>query len=159
MCGTVHAILFNPARGTVNIALFISTSALFIHRRFSAPCGHHAGRHRGCCPPCSAQGYRQGGRGRRGAGHRCASPRPGLPPPPQGRVQGHRLGADGYCCPSPRAIFVFIVVFPGRGLVARPHRLFDLRRHGRHRISPSGSCSAQRPPAGEHCPQLLHQLR
>jgi hypothetical protein len=25
-----------------------------------------------------------------------------------------------------RAIFVFIVVFPDRGLAARPHRLFDL---------------------------------
>jgi hypothetical protein len=28
-----------------------SPLALFIRRRFSAPCGHHAGRHRGSCPP------------------------------------------------------------------------------------------------------------
>jgi hypothetical protein len=74
-------------------------------------------------------------------------------------VQGRRLGADGYNCPSARAIFVFIVVFPSHGLTARPHRLFDLRRYGRRRTSPSGSRSAQRPPAGEHRPRLLHQLR
>jgi hypothetical protein len=34
------------------------------HRQFSAPCGHHAGRHQGCCPLCSARGHRQEGRGR-----------------------------------------------------------------------------------------------
>jgi hypothetical protein len=45
--------------------------ALFIHRRrFSAPCGHHAGRPRDCCPPCSAQDHHQGGRGCRGVGRR-----------------------------------------------------------------------------------------
>jgi hypothetical protein len=36
----------------------------------------------------------------------------------------------------------------------------DLRRHDRRRTSPSGGCSAQHPPAGEHRPRLLlHQLR
>jgi hypothetical protein len=74
-------------------------------------------------------------------------------------VQAARLGADGYRCPLACAIFIFIVIFPGRGLAARPYRLFDLRRHGRRQTSPSGSRSAQRPPAGEHRPQLLHQLR
>jgi hypothetical protein len=73
-------------------------------------------------------------------------------------VQGHRLEADGYNCSSARAIFVFIVIFPGRGLAARPHRLFDLRRHDRRWTSPSGSRSAQRSPASEHHPRLLHQL-
>jgi hypothetical protein len=69
------------------------------------------------------------------------------------------VGADRYSCPSTCVIFVFIVVFPDRGLAARPHRLFDLRRHGHHRTSPSGDRSAQRPPAGEHRPRLLlHQL-
>jgi hypothetical protein len=29
-------------------------------------------------------------------------------------------------CPSTRAIFSFLGVFPGRGPAARPHRLFDL---------------------------------
>jgi hypothetical protein len=76
------------------------------------------------------------------------------------RVQAARLLLDGYSCPSARAIFVFIVVFLGRGLAARPHRLFGLRRYGRRRTSPSGGRSAQRPPAGEHRPRLLlHQLR
>jgi hypothetical protein len=43
------------------------------------------------------------------------------------RVQAARfLGANGYSCPSARAIFVFIVIFPDRGLAARPHRLFGL---------------------------------
>jgi membrane-associated phospholipid phosphatase len=145
------------------MVLFISPQVLYTphcssRRWFSAPCGHHTGRHRGYCPPCSARGHCQGGRGRRGAGHRCASPRPGRPPPPRG-VQGHRLGADGYSCPSARAIFVFIVFFLGCGLAARPHRLFDLRRHGRRRTSPSDGCSAQRPSAGEHRHRLLvHQL-
>jgi hypothetical protein len=74
--------------------------------------------------------------------------RPDRPPPPRGGVQGHRLGADGCSCPSARAI----VVFPGRGLIARPHRLFNLRRHGRRRTSPSRGCSAQRPPTGEYRP-------
>jgi hypothetical protein len=120
---------------------------LFIHRhRFSAPCGRHAGRHRGCCPPCSARGHHQGGRGRRGAGRHCPSPRLDRLPPPRGGVQGHRLGADGYRCPSARAIFVFIVIFPGRGLTACPHRLSDLRRHGCYRTSPLGDRNAQRPP-------------
>jgi hypothetical protein len=74
-------------------------------------------------------------------------------------VQGHRLGADGYRCPSARAILTFIGIFPGRGPATRPHRLFDLRRHGHRRTSPSGGRSAQRPPAGEHHPRLLlHQL-
>jgi hypothetical protein len=132
--------------------------ALFIRRRFSAPCGHHAGRHRGCCPLCLARGHHQGGRGRRDAGCRCVLPRPGRPPPPRG-VQGHRLGADGYSCPSARAIFIFLVIFPDCGLIARPHHLFDLRRHGRRRTSLSGGCSVQRPSAGEHHPRLLHQLR
>jgi hypothetical protein len=36
------------------------------------------------------------------------------------------------------------------------HLLFDLRRRGRRRTSPSGGCSAQRPPAGEYRPRLLH---
>ncbi len=54
-------------------------------------------------------------------------------------------------------LVVVIVIFPDRGLAARPHRLFDLRRRGCCRTSPSGSCSAQRPPAVEHRPQL-HQL-
>jgi hypothetical protein len=83
------------------------------------------------------------------------------------RVQAARLleeckatpGADSYNYPSACAVFVFIAIFPGRGLAARPHHLFDLRRHGRRRTSPSGGCSAQRPPAGEHRPRLLHQLR
>jgi hypothetical protein len=44
---------------------------------------------------------------------------PGCPLPPRG-VQGHRLGADGYNCPSARAIFVFIIIFPGRGPVVVP---------------------------------------
>jgi hypothetical protein len=144
------------------VALFIRVgtvhAVLFIRRRFSAPCGHHGGRHRGCCHPCSVRGHHQGGQGRRGAGHRCPSPRLGRPPPPRG-VQGHCLGADGYNCPSACAIFVFIVIFLGRGLVAHPHRLFDLRRHGHRRTSPSSDCSVQRPPAGEHHPRLLHQLR
>jgi hypothetical protein len=73
-------------------------------------------------------------------------------PPPRGGVHGRLLGADGYNYPSTCAIFVFIVVFPGRGLVAPPHCLFDLRRHDRHQTSPSGERSAQRPPAGEHHP-------
>jgi hypothetical protein len=72
-------------------------------RRFSAPCGHHTGRYRGCCHPCSTRGHRQGGRGHRGAGRRCASLRPGRLPP-RG-VQDHHLGADGYNCPSAHAIF------------------------------------------------------
>jgi hypothetical protein len=71
------------------------------------------------------------------------------------RVQGHRVGADGYRCPSARAILAFIGIFPA----TRPHRLFDLRRHGPRRTSPSGDRSAQRPPAGEHRPRLLHQVR
>jgi hypothetical protein len=133
---------------------------LFIHRRrLSAPCGRHAGRHRGCCPPCLTRAHHQG---RRGTGRRCPSPHPGRPPPPPphgGGVQGHRLGADGYRCPSTRAIITFIGIFPGRGPAACPHCLFDLRRHGRHRTSPSGSCGAQCPPADEHRPRLLHQLR
>jgi hypothetical protein len=146
------------AAGTVHCAVSTVHAILFIHRcRFSTPCGHHAGQQRGCCPPCSARGHRQGGRGCRGAGRRCPSPRPGRPPPPRG-VQGRRLGADGYSCPSARAIFVFIVVFPGRGLTAHPHRLFDLQRYGRRWTSPSGGRNAQRPPAGEHRPRLLHQL-
>jgi hypothetical protein len=132
---------------------------LFIHSWFSAPCGHHTGQHRGCCAPYSAQGHRQEGRGRRGADCRCLSPRPGRPPPRRGGVQGRRRGADGYSCPSARAIFVFIVIFPGQGLAARPHRLFDLRRHDHRRTSPSGGRSAQHPPAGEHRSRLLHQLR
>jgi hypothetical protein len=113
---------------------------------------------RDCYPPCSARGHRQRGRGRRGAGRRCPSPRPGRPPPLGGGVQGRRLGVDSYNCPSARAIF--IVAFPRRGLAARPHRLFDLRRHGRPQTSSSGVRSAQRPLAGEHRHRLLlHQLR
>jgi hypothetical protein len=126
--------------------------------RFSAPCGHHAGRHQGCCPPCSARGHHQGGCGRRGVDRRYPSSRSGRSPPPRGGVQCHRLGADGYSCPSARAIFVFIVIFPGRCLIARPHCLFDLQRHGRRRTSPSGGRNAQCSPAGEHRPRL-HQLR
>jgi hypothetical protein len=57
---------------STNAVLFICS-----RRRFSAPCGHHAERHRGCCPLCSARSHRQGGRGRRGTGRRCPSPRPG----------------------------------------------------------------------------------
>jgi hypothetical protein len=131
--GTVLVLQY-LATGTVHCTVSTVHAVLFIHhRRFSTPCGHHAGRHRGCCPPCLARG---------------------------GGVQGRCLGVDGYSCPSARVIFIFIVVFPGHGLVARPHRLFDLRRYGRRRTSPSGGCSAQRPPAGEHHPQLLlHQLR
>jgi hypothetical protein len=134
--------------------------ALFIHRcQFSAPCDCQVGQHRGCCPPCSAQDHHQGGQGRRGVDRRCSSPRPGRPPPPRGGVQCHRLGADNHRCPSARVIFAFISVFPGHGPAARPHRLFDLRRHGRRRTSPSGGHGAQRPPAVEHRPQLLlHQL-
>jgi hypothetical protein len=76
------------------------------------------------------------------------------------RVQGHCLGADSYSCPSARAIFIFLVIFPGRGLAACPHHLFNLRRHGRRRTKPSGGRSAQRSPAGEHRPRFfLHQLR
>jgi hypothetical protein len=73
------------------------------------------------------------------------------------RVQAARLliGADGYRCPSARAIFTFIGIFLSRGLAARPHCLFDLRRHGRRRTSPSGGRTAQRPPAGEHRPRLF----
>jgi hypothetical protein len=120
-------------------------ATLFIHRRrLSAPCGHHAGRHRGCCPPCSSRGHHQGGRGHRGAGCHCPSPCPGsLLPPRGGGVEGHR-------CPSAHAIFVFIGIFPGRGPAARPHHLFDLQRHDHHRTSPLGDRSAQRPSAGEH---------
>jgi hypothetical protein len=73
-------------------------------------------------------------------------PLPGRPPPPRGGVQGHRLGADGYSCPPVRVIFVFLVIFPSHGLAARPHHLFDQRRHGCRRTSPSGDHSAQRPP-------------
>jgi hypothetical protein len=132
---------------------------LFIRRRrrFSAPCGHHAGQHRGCCPLCSVRAHRQEGRGRRGADRRCPSSRPGRPPPPRG-VQSRHLRADGYSCQSTHAIFVFIIIFPSRGLAARPHCLFDLRRHGHRRTSPSGGRNAQRPPAGEQRPRLLHQL-
>jgi hypothetical protein len=50
-------------------------------------------------------------------------------------------------------------IFPGHDAAARLHRLFDLRRHGRHRTSPSGGRSAQHLLAGEHHPRLLHQLR
>jgi hypothetical protein len=134
---------------------------LFIcRRRFSALCGHHAEQHRDCCPPCSDRGHPQGGQGRRGAGHRCPYPRPGFSPSPcGGGVQGHRLGADGYCCPLACAILAFIGIFPGRGPAARPHRLFDLRRHGRCQTSPSCGRNTQCPPAGEHRPRLLlHQL-
>jgi hypothetical protein len=136
--------------------------ALFIHHhRFSAMCGRHVERHRGCCPPCSARGHHQEGRGRRGVGRRYPSPRPGHPPPPRGGgVQGHHLVADGYRYPSACAILAFIGIFPDRGPGARPRCLFNLRRHGRHRTSPSGDRSAQRPPADEHHPRLLlHQLR
>jgi uncharacterized membrane protein YgcG len=56
-----------------------------------------------------------------------------------------------------RAIFAFISIFLGRGLVARPHHLFDLRRHGHRQTSLSGGRSAQHPPDGEHRPRLLHQ--
>jgi hypothetical protein len=133
--------------------------ALFIHRhRFSTSCSRHAGRHQGCYTPCLARGHHQGGRGRQGIGHHCPSPRPGHPPP-QGGIKGHCLVADGYRCPSARAIFVFIIIFPGRSLAAHPHRLFDLRRHGRRRTSPLEGHSTQRPPAGEHHSRLLHQLR
>jgi hypothetical protein len=66
--------------------------------------------------------------------------------------------ADGYSCPSTRAIFVFIVIFSDRSLAARPYRLFDLQRHDRRQTSPSGGRSVQCPSAGEHHPQL-HQLR
>jgi hypothetical protein len=91
---------------------------------------------------------------------RRRSPRPGRLSPPRGGVQGHLFGADGYNCPLARAIFVFIIVFPDRGLATRPHRLFDLQRHGRRRTSPLGGCSAPRPPAGKYRPRLLlHQLR
>jgi hypothetical protein len=77
------------------------------------------------------------------------------PPPP---LQGHRLGANGYRCPSARDIFAFIVIFPGRGLAARPHRPFELRRHGHHRTLPLDDRSAQRPSSGEHHHRLLlHQ--
>jgi hypothetical protein len=129
--------------------------ALFIHRRLSAPCGHHARRHRGCCPPYSARSRHQGGRGHRGAGHRCPSPCLGRPPPPRGGgVQGHRLGEDGYNCLSARVIFVFLAIFLGCGLAARPHHhhLFDLRRHIHRWTSPSGGRSAQCSPAREHRP-------
>jgi hypothetical protein len=61
--------------------------------------------------------------------------------------------------PSARAILAFIGIFPGRGPAARPHHLFDLRRHGRHWTSPLGGRSTQYLPAGEHHPRLLHQLR
>jgi hypothetical protein len=136
--------------------------ALFIHRRrFSTLCGRHVGRHRGYCPPCSARGHHQGGRGHRGAGRHYPSLHPGrLLPPRRGGVQGHRLGVDGYRCSSARTILAFIGIFPGRGPAARPHRLFDIRRHGHRRTSPSGDRSAQRLPAGKHHLQLLlHQLR
>jgi hypothetical protein len=129
---------------------------LFIcRRRSSAPCSRHVGRHRGCYPPCSARGHHQGGQGRRGAGRHCPSLRLVRPPPPCRGVQGQRLGTDGYCCPSARAIFAFIGIFPSRGPAAHPHRLFDLQRHSHHRTSPSGGRSAQRPPAGEHRHRLL----
>jgi hypothetical protein len=138
------SVTIHHAVGTVHAIQYTLATVLFIHRRFSVPCGHHAGRHQGCCPPCLTRGHCQEGRG---AGHHCPSPCP-----------GRRLGADGYSFPSACAIFVFIVVFPDRGLAARPHRLFDLRRHGRRQTSPSGGRSAQRPPTGEHRPRL-HQLR
>jgi hypothetical protein len=44
---------------------------------------------------------------------------------------------------------------PDCGPVARPRRLFDLRRHGRRQTSPSGGRSAQHPLAGEHRARLL----
>jgi hypothetical protein len=98
--------------------------------------------------------------GSRPSSRRSRTPRPGRPPPPRGGVQGDRLGADGYSCPSARAIFVVLVIFLGHGLAAHPHHLFDLRRHGRRRTSPSSSRSAQHPPSAEHRPRLLlHQLR
>jgi hypothetical protein len=112
--------------------------ALFIHRPSCSHCTVH--------PPPVLCPVRSPCRGRRGAGSCCPTPRQGPSPPPRGGVQGRRLGADGYSCPLARAIFVFIVVFLGRGLAARPHRLFDLRRHGRRRTSPLGGHSAQRPP-------------
>jgi hypothetical protein len=71
----------------------------------------------------------------------------------------HRLGADGYHYPSARAILAFIGIFTSHGPTARPHRLFDLRKHGHRRTSPLGNRSTQRPPAGEHHPRLLRQLR
>jgi hypothetical protein len=82
--------------GTVHTVLFISPPTLFTQhclsrRWFSVPCGHHAGRHRDCCPLCSARGHRQG---RRGAGRRCASRPPASssrrsprPPPWSRRLQ------------------------------------------------------------------------
>jgi hypothetical protein len=81
--GPVHAVLFirrwyclrgivPSSRGTVPLAAGTVHTVLFIHRCwFSTPCDHHAGRHRGRCPPCSARGHRQEGRGCRGAGRRC----------------------------------------------------------------------------------------
>jgi hypothetical protein len=95
---------------------------------------------------------------------RTSRRRPPLPiaasrPPASSRSpRPPHLGADSYCCPSARAIFAFIGIFPGRGLVARPHRLFDLQRHGHRRTSTSGDRIAQRPLAAEHHPRLLHQL-
>jgi hypothetical protein len=57
-------------------------------------------------------------------------------------------------------MFVFLIIFPGRGLTACPHHLFDLGRHGRRQTSLSGGRSAQHPSAGEHHPRLLlHQQR
>jgi hypothetical protein len=64
----VHAVLFihhqSCSRGTVHPPPVLFTrycsstvgnvrTVLFISHRFSAPCGHHAGRHRGCYPPCA----------------------------------------------------------------------------------------------------------
>jgi hypothetical protein len=89
-------------------------AALFIRRRFSGPCSHHAERHRGHCPPCSTRGHRQGGRGRSCAGRR--------------RVQAARLHEESKATTLEQTAKVF-KASPRRRLGDKASR--KLRRPGR----------------------------